>query len=99
MLESTGMVEILDPSAEDVPEELGLSAVVPDLRGRVVGLLDNRKYHADTFLAELKDVLVNDYGAERVVYATKFSHGAACATETLDFLVEECDAVIHAIAD
>ena len=92
-------IEILVPTAEDVPEELGLSGNVLDLRGKVVGLLENRKYHADAFLAELKDVLLNDYGAERVVYATKFTYSAACAPETLDSLAEECDVVIHAIAD
>jgi hypothetical protein len=99
MVETTRMVEILDPSAEDVPEELGLSAALPDLRGKVVGLLENRKYHSDAFLGELKEVLVTDYGAEKVVYATKFTYSAACATETLDSLAEQCDVVIHAIAD
>jgi hypothetical protein len=92
-------MEILVPIAEDVPEELGLSNSLPDLNGKVVGLLENRKYHADHFLDELKDVLLNDYGAAKVVYATKFSYSAACAPETLDSLAEECDVVIHAIAD
>ena len=51
------------------------------------------------FLGELKEVLVTDYGAEKVVYATKFTYSAACANETLDSLAEQCDVVIHAIAD
>ena len=38
MERTTGTIEILDPTAEDVPEELGLSEVIPDLRGKVVGL-------------------------------------------------------------
>jgi hypothetical protein len=92
-------MEILVPIAEDVPEELGLSNSLPDLNGKVVGLLENRKYHADHFLDELRDVLLNDYGAAKVVYATKFSYSAACAPETLESLAEECDVVIHAIAD
>ena len=50
MAQGTGMVEILDPTAEDVPEELGLSETLPDLKGKIVGLLENRKYHADAFL-------------------------------------------------
>ena len=99
MVDTTRMVELLDPRAEDVPEELGLSAALPDLRGKVVGLLENRKYHADAFLGELKDVLLNDYGAEKVVYETKFSYSSACATETLDSWAEPCDVVVQAIAD
>ncbi len=92
-------IQILDPTAEDVPEELGLSPKLPDLRGKVIGLLENRKYHADSFLRELQEVLVQDYGADRVVYATKFTYSAPCAEDTLDALAAECDVVVHAIAD
>ena len=99
MAGNVGTIQILDPTAEDVPEELGLSPKLPDLRGKVVGLLVNRKYHADSFLQELQQVLVQDYGADKVVYATKFSYSAPCAEETLDSLGSECDVLVHAIAD
>jgi hypothetical protein len=99
LADKVGTIEILDPRAEDVPEELGLSPQLPGLQGKVVGLLENRKYHADAFLQELGDVLVRDFGAKKVVYATKFSFSAACAEETLERLVTECDAVVHGIAD
>ncbi|MCH8892089.1 MAG: hypothetical protein J4N69_00625 [Chloroflexi bacterium] len=99
MAPKTGMIEILDPTAEDVPEEVGLSANLPDLKGKVVGLLENRKYHADAFLGELKEVLLKDYGAAKVVYATKFTYSAPCADETIQSLADDCDVVIHAIAD
>ena len=92
-------IQILDPSAEDIPEEKGLNANLPSLRGKTIGLLENRKYHADSFLHELKDVLVNDYGADKVIYATKFSYSAPCAAETLESLAQECDVVIHGVAD
>ena len=99
MAQATGTIEILDPTAEDVPEEVGLSDTLPDLKGKVVGLLENRKYHADAFMGELKEVLLNDYGVAKVVYATNFTYSAACADETIQSLSDECDVVIHAIAD
>lgn len=99
MADAPRMIQILDPRAEDVAEELGLSSTLGSLEGKVVGLLENRKYHADAFLQELQSVLVDDYGAKKVVYATKFTYSAACAPETLDSLSRECDAVIHGIAD
>ena len=99
MADDMRTVQILDPTAEDVPEELGLSPKLPDLKGKVVGLLENRKYHADAFLQELQDVLVQDYGASKVVYTTKFTYSAACAEETLDTMSAECDVIIHGIAD
>ncbi len=92
-------IQILDPTAEDVPEELGLSPKVASLQGKVVGLLENRKYHADSFLEELQEVLLRDYGAERVVYASKFSYSAPCAQETIDALAAECDVVVHGVVD
>ena len=99
MTQTTGMIEILDPTAEDVPEELGLSEALSDLNGKVVGILENRKYHADTFLAELREVLLKDYGAAKVVYETKFTYSAPCAEDTIESLSKNCDVVIHAIAD
>lgn len=99
MADDIRTVQILDPTAEDVPEELGLSPKLPNLNGKVVGLLENRKYHADSFMQELQDVLVHDYGASKVVYNTKFTYSAACAEETLDTMSAECDAIIHGIAD
>ena len=99
MAKPIGTIEILDPTAEDVPEELGLSDSLPDLRGKVVGLLENRKYHADAVLAELKEILLKDYGAAKVVYATKFTYSAPCSDETIQSLSDDCDVVIHAIAD
>ena len=94
-----GTIQILDPRPEAVPEERGLSAEIPSLEGKVVGLLENRKYHADSFLLELQRVLEEEYKAKKVIYASKFTFSMACADETIDELVEECDAVVHGIAD
>ena len=99
MSQAPRTVEILDPRAEDVPEELGLAPSFPDLRGRVVGLLENRKHHAEPFLRELQELLIDVYGAKEVVYATKFSYSARCAQETLDSLSAQCDAIIHGVVD
>ena len=71
-------VEILVPVAEDVPEEVRASAPPsPGLEGKVVGLLENRKYHADTFMQELEQTLLNDYGVKKVIYNRKSTYSAA----------------------
>ena len=92
-------VEILVPVAEDVPEEVGLSASLPALEGKVVGLLENRKFHADTFMQELEQTLLNDYGVGKVVYNRKTTYSAAHPDDKLEALLRECDAIVHAIAD
>ncbi len=99
MVVQSGTIQILDPRPEEVPEELGISSQIASLEGKVIGLLENRKYHADAFLLELQRVLEQDYRAKKVVYASKFTFSMPCADETIDSLVEECDAVVHGIAD
>jgi len=92
-------IEILVPVAEDVPEEIGLTASLSGLEGKVVGLLENRKYHADTFMQELEQTLLNDYGVQKVVYSRKSTYSAAHPDDKLEALPSECDAIIHASAD
>ncbi len=92
-------IEILVPVAEDVPEEVGLSASLSGLEGKVVGLLENRKFHADTFMQELEQTLLNDYGVAKVIYSRKSTYSAAHPGDRLEALLRECDAIVHAIAD
>ena len=99
MMVQTRSIQILDPCPEEIPEAKGRSAALVGIAGKVIGLLENRKYRADAFLQELQKILQHEYGARQVVYATKFSYSAPCAAETLDALVQECDAIIHGIAD
>src|SRR5262249_30089880 len=99
MVAHTQSIHILDPCPEESPEVRDTSAALAGIGGKVIGLLENRKYHADAFLQELHKVLEQEYGVKRVVYATKFSYSAPCAEETIATLVAECDAIIHGIAD
>lgn len=99
MVAPNRFIQILDPCPEESPEVRDRSAALSSVTGKVIGLLENRKYHADAFLHELQKVLEQDYGVKKVVYATKFSYSAPCADETIEALVMECDAIIHGIAD
>ena len=99
MVPRSETIEILDPCPEEISAVKGLSAPLAGLDGTVVGLLENRKYHADAFLRALQDVLTREYGVKAVVYATKFSYSAPCAEETIAALVAGCDAIVHGIAD
>ena len=71
MVAHTQSIHILDPCPEESPEVRGTSAALAGIAGKVIGLLENRKYHADAFLQELHKVLEQEYGVKRVVYATK----------------------------
>jgi hypothetical protein len=99
MVAQTRSIQILDPCPEEVPETKMRSAALSGIAGKVIGVLENRKYRAEAFLQELQNILQHEYGAKQVVYTTKFSYSAPCGPETLDTLVEACDAIIHGVAD
>ena len=96
---TTATIQILDPRPERQTTERDAAQRLPGLAGKTIGLLENRKYHSDSFLQELQTILEDEYAVERVVYLRKFSFSAPCSDETIDELVAQCDAVVHGIAD
>ena len=100
MVAPTRSIHILDPCPEEIPEAKGRSAALSGMDGKVIGLLENRKYHADAFLHELQHVLrTRVWGARRSSTRPSSATVPPAPTETIDALVEECDAIIHGIAD
>ena len=90
---------VVHPAAEDVARQLGLAPRLPSLRGARLGLIDNSKHNADTFLSELEGILRRDYGVERVERYRKASASIPTPPEILARLAESCDALVHAVAD
>ena len=50
MVAHTQSIHILDSCPEESPEVRGTSAALAGIAGKVIGLLENRKYQADAFL-------------------------------------------------
>ena len=96
---TTATIQILDPRPEHKTAERDAAGRLPGLAGKTIGLLENRKYHSDNFLQELQVILEEEYAVEKVLYLRKFSFSAPCADDTIEELVEQCDAVVHGIAD
>ena len=91
-------VILLDPTAEDVPEELPIAQRVASLRGATVALLDNTKHNSDRFLAGLDEGLVQQYGVAKVVHRRKANANSPAPPDLLDD-VSSADMVVHAVAD
>ena len=51
------------------------------------------------FLAELGRVFQVEYGVARLVSYKKASQSMPTPDEVMDQLAEECDAIVHAVAD
>ena len=48
------MIKVLFPRSEETIEQNDTSNRITSIQGAVVGLLENRKLHADTFMKELE---------------------------------------------
>jgi len=92
-------VTIVHPAAEDVARRLGLAPRLSSLQGARLGIIDNSKHNADTFLHTLEGILTRDYGIERVDRYRKASPSIPAPPEILSRLAQSCDALVHGVAD
>ena len=92
-------IVLLDPTAEDQPEENALAKRLDSLAGKTVGLVDNTKRNSDLFLKLVGQALLESYGAADVVHVRKANANTPAPDELLDEVSAPSDAVVHAVAD
>ena len=92
-------VTIVDPASEDLAEQHAAGPRLASLQGARIGLIDNSKRRADTFLDELQTLLRDHYEVAGFEYYRKASASVPTPPEVLRRLVDSCDAVIHGVAD
>ena len=72
---------------------------MPDLDGKVLGLLHNGKVNGDRLLQLVGEQLAARYGLRDVIAVRKPSASRVAEDVILDRLARECDAVVTAIGD
>jgi hypothetical protein len=93
-------LKILDPTVSAAgAADVTVAKRVPDLSGKVLGLLHNGKVNGDQLLDLVRDELAARYGLRDVVVVRKPSASRVAETAVLDRLARECDAVVTAIGD
>ena len=90
---------LLNPTVEALPDNTNMAPRLPDLNGRVLGLLANGKRNSDTLLDAVTSLLQDTYDVKEVVRLNKRDVSRPAKQEIVDELVERCDAVITAIGD
>lgn len=90
-------MELLDPTSELHPPERRRAERLESLQGRVVGLLNISKPRGDVFLDRLAELL-HERGVEVRRYA-KPTHAKPAPTAVVAAVVDECEAVVEALAD
>jgi len=91
-------IKVYDPTAASVARGGSLAPRLPDLRGRVVGVLDNGKANAGVLMTEIAECLKMDHGVREVVIRTKPVAGPA-SPETVRIFKEQADLVLVGSAD
>ena len=93
-------VVLFDPTA---PREnsagSGSPQALPDLKGAVVGFINNAKPNFNHLVDDLGELLVARYGVARVVKRRKRSASVPAPEEMLREITGECDVVITGSGD
>lgn len=71
----------------------------PDLRGKVIGILDNSKPNADKLAERLADQLQERYGAASVISRRKLTAQQGAPKQYLDELAAQADFVLSGLGD
>ena len=91
-------IKVYDPTAASSVRGGALAPRLPDLRGRVVGVLDNGKANAGVLMTAIAEELKARHSVRDIVVRTKPVAGPA-SPETVRFLKEQADAVLVGSAD
>ena len=89
----------LHPGVEDEAETFGLADRLPSLSGMKIGLIDNRNRNAELYLEEIARIFEEQYGVTEFQTYRKASQSIPTPADVLDDMAQNCDAIIHAVAD
>ena len=91
-------IKVYDPTAASSVRGGALAPRLPDLRGRMVGVLDNGKANAGVLMTAIAEELRTRHGVRDIVVRTKPVAGPA-SPETVRVLKEQTDFVLIGSAD
>jgi hypothetical protein len=87
----------LDPTVGGNTARIPLAPRPRDLRGKVVGLLDNTKEQGDVIVQTLAEALRQDYGVAGVCVRRKEHYSKPAAPDLLDAMASEVHVAVAAV--
>ncbi len=93
------MTKLYDPTATPVADAASLAARLPDLRGKVVGLLDISKSQGNHFLDRIEEWLHETHQPSAVLRRMKPTFARPAPEDMRKELEQQCDLIIEALAD
>ena len=94
MTEDLGFI---DPTRGASKARIALAPRPMDLRGRVVGLLDNAKEQGDTILETVAQALRERYGVAKVVMCRKEYYSRPATARMMDDMAQEVQVAVAAL--
>ena len=92
ILSPEGMAKTASSKVASVPK-------FPELRGKVVGILDNSKPNADRLAERLTELLIENYGVAGVISRRKLTAPQGAPKHYLDELAAQADFVLCGLGD
>ncbi len=92
-------MQVFDPTAPVAGATQNLRRTVGDLRGKVIGFIDNTKPNFNLLVDDLAVLLAERYGVKSVIKQVKRSVATPAAANVLDDLATQCDLVITGSGD
>ena len=88
---------IIDPSANGGGLKIPLAPRPMDLRGKVVGIIDNTKEQADVIAEAFADGLREHYGVAAVIIRRKPYYSRPAPAELIDEMANQVDVAAAAV--
>ena len=95
----TGSILLYDPTATRAAGADTVAQKLTDLRGKVVGFIDNAKPNFDHLVDDLAELLSARYGVARVIKKKKRAASVPADDAVYRELAEHCDLVITGSGD
>jgi hypothetical protein len=90
-------LRIIDPSAGSSGVQIQLARRPMDLRGKVVGFIDNTKEQADVIAQAMAEGLREHYGVAKVIIRRKPYFSKPAPVALLEDMASEADVAIAAV--
>lgn len=95
----TGSILLYNPTAVRAGGAETTQQALSDLKGRVVGFIDNAKPNFDHLVDDLAELLTARYGVARVIKKKKRAASVPAEDSVYDELAAQCDLVITGSGD
>ena len=92
-------MQVYDPTAPSPEATQNLRRSVDDLRGKVVGFIDNSKPNFNLLIDDLSVLLTQRYGVKTIIRHGKRSASMPAISQVIDDLADQCDLVVTGSGD